>query len=168
MPKRHVFEKHKASCERVTDSWNEVRVPRKQDKHKLNESNGSSEGEGSWKSLHLCQFNRAEKNSEELNWGETSQIELRRVEKKWTEMRVVEKSWQEVRSPQKSWEEVARSENRRKARIVENKKTNSENRVEKMWGLAASPIGKPCLWILWCNSPSFWKLPPPASRGFYL
>ena len=91
-------------------------------------------------------------------WVKTIWEELRRG--RWEELKRSEKSWEELR---KGGKDLTRG-----AKIVENKKTNSENRVEKTWGFAASPIAKPCLWILWCNSPSFWKLSPPASRGFYL
>ena len=126
---------------------------------------------------------------EEVARGEKSWDELRRVKTRWAEVRVVEKSWEEQGIAEKSWAKVGRDgatlgaaekscENWEELRWSEKswevvvtiekgwgKMTNSQNRVEKLWGPAASPIGTPCLWTLKCHSSETWKLPPPPSAS---
>ena len=108
----------------------------------------------------------------DLSGGEKRWEELRRVRARWAEVRVVEKSWEEQGRGEKSWAEVGRDgttlrpvekscENWEELRWSEKSwemvvtiekgwgkmTTNSQHRAEKLWGSAASPISKPCLWI---------------------
>ena len=136
----------------------------------------SWEGEKSWDELRKRWWveRRWEEvgRVEEVARGEKSWDELRRVKTRWAEVRVVEKSWEEQGIAEKSWAKVGRDgatlraaekscENWEELRWSEKswevvvtiekgwgKMTNSQNRVEKLWGSAACPIGKPCLWIL--------------------
>ena len=111
---------------------------------------------------------------EEVARGEKSWDELRRVKTRWAEVRVVGESWEEQGRGEKSWAEEGRDGTT--LRTVEKScnsweelrwpeksweavvtivkgwgkmMTNSENRVAKLWGFAASPIGKPCFWTLY-------------------
>jgi hypothetical protein len=111
---------------------------------------GKSRGGKRWAELR-----RVEKSQQEVGRGESHWEELRRAGKMWKELswggkrwnlRAVEKScenWEELRWPEKSWEVVVTME-KGWGKVT----TNPQNQVEKLWGSAASPIGKPRLWIL--------------------
>jgi hypothetical protein len=95
---------------------------------------------------------------------------LRRVEKSGEEVKRVERLEDE-----KLWEPLKRVVKIEKLRCLRRAakspevvvtaekgwgkmRTNSKNRVEKMWGFTPVPLGKICCW----------KFPPPALRGIYL
>ena len=104
----------------------------------------------------------------ERGWEEVGRVEkrwqgVRKVEKRWAEVRVVEKSWEEVKRVELRWEEMKKTlravekscENWEEQRWSEKswkvvvtiekewgkRRTKSQNRVEKLWGSAASPLG---------------------------
>ena len=71
---------------------------------------------------------------EEKRWKDMKRVEVRRTE--------INKNWEQLRKVW-SWEKL------------------SQDGVSKTWGVASTPSGKPCLWILQS------ELPPPSS-GVYL
>ena len=107
-------------------------------------------GEKSWDELR-----RVEKSWEEVGRGESRWEELRKAGKKWKELRGW-KRWKTLRAVEKScenWDELRWSEKSSEVVVTAEKgwgkmRTNSQNRVEKVWGFTPVPIGKPCLWIL--------------------
>ena len=74
----------------------------------------------------------------EKSWAEEGRdgTTVRAVEKScknWEELRWCEKRWEAAVTIEKGWGKMT---------------TNSEDRVAKLWGFGASPIGKTCFWIL--------------------
>ena len=105
-------------------SWDELRRVQKS-------WDGVGRGESRWEELR-----RAGKRWKELSWGGKRWNNL---ESCWKELRI----WEELRWSEKSWDVVVTIE-----KGWGKTTTNSQNRIEKLWGSAASPIGKPRLWIL--------------------
>ena len=101
---------------------------------------------------------------EELTRGGQRWESLRRVDKKREVMRRVEKRWKDLErgakivenSWEKLWKELKRTEAYEKSckeprsrchswQDWNKKRTNSQKRVEKMWGFPPAPISKTCL-----------------------
>jgi len=107
---------------------------------------------------------RVETSWEELRRGGQRWESLRRVGKKWEVARRVEKRWKDLKraakiaenSWEKLWKELKRAETCEKGceeprsrchgwQDWNEKRTYSQNRVEKMWGFPPASMGKTCL-----------------------
>jgi hypothetical protein len=132
-----------------------------------------------WGEMNWAEVRRGGKSWEELGRGGQRWESLRRVEKRWEKVNRVELRWEETKKLESCWEEWW-EELRRAAVVWAEKWWPQLKRGDARWGRIHRTELKRCeasscssyrLFlpsVLWCNISCCWKLPPPASCGFYL